>query len=206
MARSRMSLRGRPGLRPVVTAAVASACACAALAAFPKEARADIGHFDLGLDGSANALLAPNPTQYNLSTLGAGFRVRAGDQFHLQYQIKLTPEVGYAYNHIFAKNAYGEDNIQRVFAGARLGFGRWVIPTVYAHVGYGFQSVSLPNAPLANASTIPNSNGFTFDVGAAVEFKLARHLMIGPHFDYDMIAVTNGPQWISFGGHADILF
>src|SRR5580700_2239786 len=56
MARSRKSSYGR---RPIVSVALASACACAAVALFPSEAWAGPGRFDLGFDGEAPVLLAP---------------------------------------------------------------------------------------------------------------------------------------------------
>lgn len=206
MVRSRMSCAAR---RPLLSLTLASACACAAFALFPKEAHAS--NFDLGIDGDANAMLAPDPTKYNLSTLGTGFKIRFGDQFHLLYGIKLTPEVGYAFDHVFAANSgqlFGPENMNRIFAGVRVGVGRWVVPTVYAHVGYGFRSVSQEGTVDMNGSA--SENGFTFDTGISVEFRLARHLSIGPHAEYVFIdapvGTSSGPQWLAFGGHLDILF
>jgi hypothetical protein len=202
MARSRISCSSR-----VLSVAVASACACAAFALFPKEAKAANQQFDLGIDGDATALLSPNPTQNNLSTLGGGFKIRFGDQLRLRYGIKLTPEVGYAFDHVFAANQGLPENMNRIFAGARLGVGRWVVPTLYAHVGYGFRSVSDNGTVASNAGIFPSSNGFTFDTGVAVEFHLARHLSIGPHVEYVLVDSTpSPPQWLTFGGHIDFLF
>jgi hypothetical protein len=202
MARSRISCSSR-----VLSVAVASACACAAFALFPKEACAANQQFDLGIDGDATALLGSNATKDNLSTLGGGFKIRFGDQLKLRYGIKLTPEVGYAFDHLFASNPgagfSGPENMNRIFAGARLGVGRWVVPTIYAHVGYGFRSVS-DNGTVAGDA---GSNGFTFDTGVAVEFHIARHLSIGPHVEYVLVDSTpTPPQWITFGGHIDFLF
>jgi hypothetical protein len=203
MARSRLSCSAR---RPVLSVALASACACAAFALFPKEAHAGPGTFDLGLDGDANAMFAPDPTKNNLSTLGTGFKLRFGDQFRLMYGIKLTPEVGYAFDHVFSANAEAvPENYNRIFAGARIGVGKWVVPTLYAHVGVGFRSDGT-GPTTASAST----QGFAFDTGVAVEFRLAKHLSLGPHAEYVFIdtpvAGLAAPQWITFGGHIDILF
>jgi hypothetical protein len=204
MARSRMSWSGH---RPVLSAALASACACAALAFFPKEAHAaHAGTFDLGIDGDANALLAPNPTNDNLSTLGTGLKIRFGDQFRLRYGLHLTPEVGWAFDHVFARNNEGDaENMNRIFAGLRLGFGRWVVPTLYAHVGVGFRSVGIGPTTASASET-----GVAFDTGVAVDFRLARHLSIGPHAEYVFIDApvgpSAGPQWLAFGGHVDFLF
>jgi Outer membrane protein beta-barrel domain len=207
MARSRMSCSGR---RSVVSVAVASACACAAFALCPKEAQAaHNGTFDLGIDGDATALMSSNHTQDNLSTLGSGLKIRFGDRFRLRGGIELTPEVGYAFDHVFAANQGIPENMNRIFAGARLGFGRWVVPTIYAHVGYGFRSVS-ENGTIATDASL-SSNGFTFDTGVAVDFRVARHLSIGPHAEYVFIdapsaGALSSPQWLAFGGHIDFLF
>jgi hypothetical protein len=211
-----MSSRGR---RPLVTAALASACACAAVALYPSEARADRGHFDLGGDIEAPVLLAPSPAQNNLSTAGVGFKLRFGDTFHLRYGIHLTPEVGYAYDHIFTSGgdapipnepglvATGDWNMNRFFAGLRFGVGRVVVPTLYAHAGYAFRSISGPGNTNAE---IFGENGFTFDTGIALEIHVARHLSLGPHAEYVLVTTSDrgesNPQWLSFGGHLDFIF
>ena len=141
--------------RPVLNVALAAGCACAAVMFAPKEARADgyyyyggrpassgssYGHFDLGIDGDATALLAPSPDKNNLSTLGSGVKLRLGDHFRFRGGLNLTPEVGYAFDHIFSENSGTPENMNRFFAGLRIGFGRYVVPTLYGHIGYGFRS------------------------------------------------------------------
>jgi hypothetical protein len=217
MARSRKSSRGH---RPLLSVALASACACAAVALFPSEAWAGPGRFDLGIDGEAPVLLAPSPTQNNLSVLGGGFKLRFGDQIRLRHGLVLTPEVGYAFDHLFTSSpgvavtpgvvTTGDWNMNRFFGGVRLGFGRIVVPTLYAHVGYAFRSISAANN--ANPEIVNfGQNGLAFDTGIAVDIHLARHLSFGPHVEY--VAVTNSdginqssPQWLSFGAHLDFLF
>jgi hypothetical protein len=204
MARSRMSSSAR---RPVLSVALASACACAAFALFPKDAHA--AAFDLGIDGDLNALVAPDPSTNNLSTLGTGLKLRFGDRIGLRYGLHITPEVGWAFDHIFPAGAGYPENMNRIFAGARLGFGKWVIPTIYAHLGVGFRSDSV--APGAASAF---DTGVSFDTGVAVDFRVGRHLMIGPHAEYVFIdapatipgGTIAGPQWLAFGGHLDILF
>ena len=216
MARSRKSSYGR---RPIVSVALASACACAAVALFPSEAWAGPGRFDLGFDGEAPVLLAPSPTNNNLSVAGAGFKVRFGDQLRLRHGIVLTPEIGYAYDHIFTSApaiavqgtneiATGDWNMNRFFGGLRLGFGRWVVPTVYAHAGYAFRSISGPGN---TNPQIFGESGFTFDTGIALEIHVARHLSFGPHAEYVFVSNSDGPaqsspQWLAFGAHIDFLF
>jgi outer membrane protein with beta-barrel domain len=213
MARSHMSWSGR---RPVLSVALASACACAAVALYPSEARA--GEFTLGVDADGTALLSPTSTNViTPSTLGGGFKLRFGDRFVLRGGVRLTPEIGYSFDHLFAGGA-GEAvpgnanvvtdgiwNMNRVFAGARVGFGRWVVPTVYAHVGYAFRTVSDETVTI-----LPNNTGPTFDAGVALDFHIARHLSLGPHVEYtlvDMQATGQSiPQWMTFGGHVDFIF
>jgi hypothetical protein len=207
MTRSRCSTR-----RSVVSVALAAGSACAAIMLAPGEARADNrGSFDLGIDGDANALLAPSPAANNLSTMGGGFKLRFGDHFRLRNGLYLTPEVGYAFDHVFGASTtnYGgtgeAENMNRFFAGLRVGFGRDIIPTLYAHAGYGFRTVS--SSGLTNAQSIPGQSGLALDTGIAVEFRIYRHLYIGPHVEFTYIDTsTASPQWLTFGGHVDFVF
>jgi hypothetical protein len=166
----------------------------------PREALA--GRFDLGIDGEGTAIVAPASSDTYLNNGGAGFKLRFGDQFRLRYGIRLTPEVGYAFDHLFPAGAENPWNMNRIFAGVRLGFGRWVVPTVYAHLGAGFRSVGGPQPFLPE-----NTTGFTFDTGVAVDFYLTHHFAIGPHAEFvDMATTPVAPQWLAFGVHADIVF
>lgn len=205
MTRNRKPSRGR---RPVLSLALAAASACAAVALVPREAQAaNYGKFDLGVDGDLTALMHPSSyqTNENLSTLGTGFKVRFGDHFGYRNGLVLTPEVGYAFDHVFpADNGVAAWNMNRVFGGLRVGFGRFVMPTAYAHVGYGFESVSISG--LNGAASVPGTNGLTMDVGVAVEFRIAKHLMFGPHAEFVYMDVQGTPQWLAFGGHIDFLF
>jgi hypothetical protein len=181
-----------------------SSLTCAVVMLSPREARA-AGHFDLGIDGDATAIVAPASTDTNLNNSGAGFKLRFGDQFRLRYGLRLTPEVGYAFDHLFPAGSDGAEpwNMNRIFAGVRLGFGRWVVPTIYAHLGVGFRSIGGP----AQADLAQNTTGFTFDTGVAVDFYLTRHFAIGPHAEFvDMATTPVAPQWLAFGAHADIVF
>ena len=195
----------------IVPAALASACAFAAFALAPREAHAAgyAGRFNLGVDGDLTALMTNNAPAYsapqnNLSTLGTGFKVRFGDQFRLRYGVNLTPEVGYAFDHIFAANSGDPENMNRIFAGVRLGFGRYVVPSIYAHLGYGFRSVVSNNGQ--SVGTIPDSNGLALDTGVAVDFHLNPWVSIGPHAEFVYMDVANSPQWLAFGGHLDFTF
>ena len=77
---------------------------------------------------------------------GGGFKVRVGDQFRFP-GLRFTPEVGYGFDHLFATDdtntSYAWD-MHRLFAGARIGFGRFIVPTFYGHVGYGWRIRAIP--------------------------------------------------------------
>jgi len=204
MIRSRMSSSRR---HPIFSAALASACACAAFVAAPRAAHAaNTGKFDLGIDGDATALLAPSPVQNNLSTMGSGFKIRFADHFRTRNAVNLAPEVGYAFDHVFAANSGVPENMNRIFAGLRLGFGVNVVPTLYAHVGYGFRSVSATTPAGTTTAGIVGDSGLAVDTGVAVEFRVAEHLSLGPHAEFVYIDVPNAPQWLAFGGHLDFIF
>ncbi len=201
----------RMSRRPILNAALAAGCAAGALMFAPREAHAGTyGKFDLGIDGDATALMAPSPTRYNLSTLGSGFKLRFGDHFRFRGGFNFTPEVGYAFDHVFTSNSAlegGPENMNRFFAGARIGFGKYVVPTLYGHIGYGFRSVSANDgAPADNASIVTSESGLALDTGIAVEFRIAQHLEIGPHAEFVYIDVPNAPQWLAFGGHLNFIF
>jgi len=196
--------RSRSSAPRVLSVALASACAAVSLV--PRDAHAS--GFDLGIDGDANALLSPSPNQNNLSTMGGGFKLRFGDHLRFRGGLNLTPEVGYAFDHVFAGDTANNanavpENMNRFFAGVRLGVGRNVVPTIYGHIGYGFRSVS--NSDGSNAG-IKGDNGLALDTGIAVEFRIARHLSIGPHVEFVYVDVPNAPEWLTFGGHLDFLF
>jgi hypothetical protein len=89
--------------------------------------------------------------------------------------------------------------MHRVFAGARISFGRVVVPTLYAHVGYGWRDTSDP--------TVPEANGIAFDVGGALDVRLVPQFAIGVHVEYATIdAHPYAPQWVALGVHADLAF
>ncbi|HEY1696868.1 MAG TPA: hypothetical protein VGG39_32135 [Polyangiaceae bacterium] len=160
--------------------------------------------FQLGLDLEGVAPL--NPPSVNGQTAiggGIGFKVRAGEQMNFPGFVHFTPEVLYAYDRLWAQdnldNSY-DWSMNRVAAGARLGFGRIVIPTIYAHLGYGWRQT--------NAAYVTGENGgLAFDVGAALDFKLAPRFTFGGHLEYTQVALsTDTPQWLAVGGHIAFLF
>lgn len=160
--------------------------------------------FQLGLDLEGVAPL--NPPSVGGQTViggGIGFKVRAGEQFNFPTGVHFTPEVLYAYDHLWAQDNFDNSydwSMNRVAAGARLGIGRIIIPTVYAHIGYGWRQT--------DATYVTGENGgLAFDVGAALDFKLAPRFTFGGHLEYTQVALsTDTPQWLAVGGHLAFLF
>jgi len=132
---------------------------------------------------------------------GGGFKARVGERIWLHGGVRLTPELGYAYDHLFATDDIGNSyswDMHRVFGGARIAFGRFLVPVFYAHVGYGWRATGDP--------TVPEAGGLAFDVGGALDLHLIPYLGIGAHIEYATIdAQPYTPQWLAFGLHADLV-
>jgi hypothetical protein len=131
---------------------------------------------------------------------GGGFKVRIGEQFRLRPRLRITPEVGYSFDHLFASdnngNAYDWD-MHRIFVGARLSFGRFLAPALYGHIGYGWQVTG----------DLPQTSGFAWDVGGALDLRVIPHVGLGVHIEYDELdAGPYSPEWVTFGAHADVIF
>jgi hypothetical protein len=163
------------------------------------EARSSL---DLAFDGEGAVPLMDRRFQSgNDLTGGGGFKIRVGDQIRFP-GLRFTPEVGYGFDHLFATDnqtfSYDWD-MHRVFAGARIGFGHFVVPTFYAHVGYGWRDTADP--------TVAEASGVAFDTGFALDFHVVRHVGFGGHIEYAAIdAQPYTPQWLALGLHADIAF
>jgi hypothetical protein len=168
----------------------------------PPETYAPRSSLDLAFDGEGALPLMDRRFQSgNDLTGGGGFKVRVGDQIRFRH-VRFTPEIGYGYDHLFATDnetfSYAWD-MHRVFAGARVGFGRIVVPTFYGHVGYGWRDTADP--------TVAEASGVAFDMGFALDFHLVPHLGFGGHVEYAAIeAEPYSPRWLALGLHVDIAF
>jgi hypothetical protein len=132
---------------------------------------------------------------------GGGFKVRVGEQIRYP-RLRFTPELGYGFDHLFATDNAGASyawDMHRLFAGARVGFGRLVVPTFYGHLGYGWRDTGDP--------TVNEASGLAFDLGFALDFHIIPHLGFGGHVEYAAIdAEPYTPRWLALGLHADLAF
>jgi hypothetical protein len=140
----------------------------------------------------------------NADTLkgGGGFKLRIGEQFRFP-GLRLTPEVGFAYDHLWADDALGNTwgwDMNRIFAGGRLSFGNILVPVIYAHVGYGWRQTADTNLGT------PDGGGLAYDLGGALDLRIIPHLGLGAHIEYAAIDIPYQPQWVAAGLHADIVF
>lgn len=161
----------------------------------------DRAAFALGFDLEGAVPLNVPKVNGNDLTGGGGFKVRLGEQLHFP-GVRFTPEIGYGYDHLFASDdqgaAYAWD-LHRVFGGARLAFGHFLVPVIYGHLGYGWRATGDPS--------VASAGGFAYDVGGALDLHIVPHFGVGVHVELDGIeSQPDTPQWLAFGAHADLVF
>jgi hypothetical protein len=159
--------------------------------------------FDLGVDLEGAAPINIGQSQNGNDVRGGGgIKVRVGQSFRLAPGLRIVPEVGWGYDHLWATDDIGNSyawDMHRLFGGARLEFGRFLVPSLYAHVGYGWRT--------SGDSTVPDASGVALDAGGALDLRVFRHLSLGAHLEYGTIDATPyQPEWIAAGLHADVLF
>jgi hypothetical protein len=159
---------------------------------------------DLGVDlEGAIPLNVPQFLDGNNLQGGGGFKVRLGEQLRLRGGTRLTPEVGYGYDHLFASDDVGDHydwDLHRFFGGLRLAFGHLVSPVIYGHIGYGWRDTGDP--------TVPHAGGFAADVGGGIDLHFVPRLVLGAYVEYATIDAQQpySPQWLALGVHLDLLF
>lgn len=127
---------------------------------------------------------------------GGGFGVRLGRQIHLP-GLRLIPEVGYGYMHLFGANGWPDVTTHRVQGGLRLGVGELLVPFAFVHAGYGWRVSSDP---------VPGGGGLSLDAGVGLDLSLGP-LSAGGHVGYASIAADpNDPKWVILGLDGAIVF
>jgi hypothetical protein len=158
------------------------------------------GHIDADLDLGA-------PMATGTFALGAGGRL--GWRFDLGH-VWLQPEAGGHYTSFLnvgpteTSTSGASLHAVRVLGGARLGgaglISGVVEPALFGHAGYGWISSQV--------------KGPAFDVGFALDLKLATHLSLGVQGAYNVVADqidylgggTSALKWISYGVHVGASF
>jgi hypothetical protein len=159
--------------------------------------------FDFGVDleGAIPVNIAPLPNGNQLQG-GSGVKLRFGDQIRLAPAFRLTAEGGYAYDYLFASSSYGNAyswDVNRFFGGVRLAFGTVVVPSVYAHLGFGWRDNGDPR--------IANMTGFAADAGGTIDIRVSRRFQLGFHAEYATLdGIAYAPQWVAMGAHTDLTF
>jgi hypothetical protein len=173
-----------------VTFGVVIACGIAAEATFACPARAGSGT-EIGVDADGAI-----PLNTRLLNGGGGFGVRLGKEFHIPL-VRLTPELGYGYMHLFADQAPSDWETHRLYGGLRLGVGELLVPYAFLHAGYGWRSASL--GPYGGG-------GAAFDGGLGLDLNLG-FISVGAHVGYGTIDVQPAPpQWVILGLNAALVF
>lgn len=124
--------------------------------------------------------------------LGGGGALRIGQKFNLLL-ISLTPEVGGSY-HAFGGN--DETRLYRGFLGGRLGFGKIVEPSVFAHWG------------LAHLEGLQTRTGTVLDAGLALDITLLPLVDFGVHGAYNVMtpnADGAALKYLTFGAQAALV-
>jgi hypothetical protein len=155
----------------------------------------------LGLDVEGSIPInGPQLANGNNLQGGGGVKFRVGDQIRLDPVFRVTPEIGYGYDHLYATNnfsyAYSWD-LNRLFGGVRLAFGEFIVPSIYGHVGYGWRTTG--------DVSVQSASGVAVDVGGAIDMRLYRRFQFGVHGEWVTInAQPYAPEWVAIGLHLDV--
>ncbi len=181
----------------------AAALVAASLAS--RQARADIAvaaDVDVGLPISQT-------TANNYLATGVGFDVRLGYRFRIPYQpLWIIPEVVAGYDDLSA-------HLVRLRPGVRVSFGRFVVPFVYTHLGWGWTSFDpLGASDPRSLASFDSASGLSFDAGAGVDLAVLRILTVGAHLGYNVVEVGQADaatppwsaKWLSVGLNGTFFF
>ena len=152
-----------------------------------------LGH--AGVAGAQNKLSFDGEAAFpssSASKTGWGLGLRAGHEWDLLL-LSLTPEIGGSYH------AFGGSPDARTFsgvAGARVGLGFILEPSVFTHFGVGHFGYDTAAGAVSHTS-------LTYDFGAALDLTVLPVIDLGAHVDYVRIlgdSVANF-SFIAVGAH-----
>jgi hypothetical protein len=158
---------------------------------------------NIGVDLEGAADVTPPPSTDVEG--GGGVKLRLGVEFRRPW-LRIIPEAGFGYTHLFIQDPSGANvgwNMERLFVGARIGFGELIVPVLYGHIGYGWRATEDDNGGVY----IPSASGLTVDGGVALDFHLVRHFGFGLHLEYTTVQAAPAiPDWVAAGVHGDYRF
>jgi len=168
----------------------AALCTCFARSAGAREG---------GADDNSKTILAFDldfvaPLRESGADIGGGGAVRLGRKVDFVL-VSLTPEIGGGYDRF---NGDANAGIYRGFVGGRLGFGKIIEPSVFAHIGVGRLDADFGNHTAA-----------TFDAGIALDFTLLPLINLGAHASYDSLLAQgqySSFNWLALGLHVALVF
>lgn len=125
------------------------------------------------------------------TTTGGGGALRIGQKFKLLF-VSLTPELGGSYH------AFGGDDETRLysgFLGGRLGFGKMVEPSIFAHWG------------IAHLEGLQTRTGSVLDGGLAIDVTVLPLIDFGVHGGYNVMSNADGAplKFMTFGVQAALV-
>lgn len=124
--------------------------------------------------------------------VGGGGALRIGQKFNLLL-LSLTPEVGGSYH------AFSGDDATRLysgFLGGRVGFGKIVEPSIFAHWG------------LAHSEGLQSRTGTVLDAGLALDVTLLPLVDFGVHGAYNVMTASGDDpalKYMTFGAQAALV-
>ena len=147
------------------------------------------------------------PLHATAATYGLGAGGRLGWRFNVG-PAWIAPEVGGHYLAFLGTSGIytdqPNDQVARVFGGARFGLAGPVQPSFYGHVGAGWLGA--------------HAVGPALDVGFALDLALVPHFTFGAQLGYDVALIWHGTdptfgafppyvvRWINAGLHAGVAF
>jgi len=126
--------------------------------------------------------------------IGGGGAVRLGRKLDLML-VSLTPEIGGSYDRF---NGDNNTRIYRGFIGGRLGIGKLIEPSVFAHIGVGKLGANLGS-----------HTAVTLDAGIALDLTFLPLINVGAHASYNTLLPQgdySSFNWLALGLHAALVF